>query len=462
MPFAKIDLADSIAPEAAMDQPSNDPRAFAALVDDRPEDGVFQVSRRVYNDPQILEAEYKYIFEANWVFLCPEGLLKETGDYMASYIGRQPVFVIRQEDGGIDGFINACSHRGAMLTECRAGTMTDIACPYHGWRFNIEGQCIGIRARRAGWPEDDFDQSRFNLKKLPRLESYRGLLFASLNENVAPLTEHLGPVMAFLDLFCAPAPHKLEVVAGASIHSVNCNWKVLHDNGPDPYHAATVHRNFAATMIHRDENSDNTGLKKTETGRLAGRVAAGMYAPGNGHTAFWADKETPEVYPVWVMRDDIRRDLPPGRAKWALERSRHVTVFPNLLVNELASTYIRTYRPLSIDRTEISSWCVAPVGEAPELRAARLRKFEDFFMPTGMSTPDDVAIFEMTNTGNMAGAGHPNDMSRGLRSSALGADGPARELGIEPEVSSDQFTNEITLQGVYRQWAKMMSAGANG
>jgi len=447
--------------DTQLNDTSNDPGDFAALVDDRPEDGVFQVSRRVYNDPAILEAEYKNIFEANWVFLCPEGLLKEPGDYVATHIGRQPVFVIRQKDGGIGGFINACSHRGAMLTACRAGTMTEIACPYHGWRFNTDGQCTGIRARRAGWPEDDFDQSRFDLKPLPRLESYRGLIFASLGADVAPLNEHLGPITAFLDLFCAPAPHELEVVAGASIHTVNCNWKVLHDNGPDPYHAATVHGNFAATIVHRDEISGNTGLKKTETGRLAGRVAAGMYAPGNGHTAFWADKETPEVYPVWAMKEQIQKSLPAGKAKWALERSRHVTVFPNLLVNELASTYIRTYRPLAIDRTEISSWCLAPVGEAADLRAARLRKFEDFFMPTGMSTPDDVAIFEMANQGNMAAAGHPNDMSRGMAAATTGPDGPALELGIDPEMSSDQFTHEITLQGVYRQWVKMM-AGGNG
>jgi benzoate/toluate 1,2-dioxygenase alpha subunit len=131
------------------------------------------------------------------------------------------------------------------------------------------------------------------------------------------------------------------------------------------------------------------------------------------------------------------------------------------LVNELASTYIRTYRPLAIDRTEISSWCLAPVGEAPELRAARLRKFEDFFMPTGMSTPDDVAIFERTHQGNLAAAGHRSDMSRGMRAATPGPDGPAKELGIEPELSSDQFTHEITLQGVYRQWVKMM-AGAKG
>jgi len=73
-----------------------------------------------------------------------------------------------------------------------------------------------------------------------------------------------------------------------------------------------------------------------------------------------------------------------------------------------------------------------------------------------------VAIFEMANQGNLAAAGHPNDMSRGMSVATPGADGPALELGIDPEMSSNQFTHEITLQGVYRQWGKMMSTGANG
>ena len=158
------------------------------------------------------------------------------------------------------------------------------------------------------------------------------------------------------------------------------------------------------------------------------------------------------------MKDRLEKDLAPGRAKWVLERSRHVTVFPNLLVNELASTYVRTYRPLSVDRTEISSWCMAPVGEAPELRAARLRKFEDFFMPTGMSTPDDVAVFEITHQGNQATSGHWNDMSRGLAFAIDGPDEAARELGIAPQRSTDHFQRDITLQGIYRQWVRMMTA----
>ena len=56
-------------------------RGFADYIDDRPKDGVFRVDRTIYNDPDILEAEYRNIFEANWVFLCHEAHVRNPGDF---------------------------------------------------------------------------------------------------------------------------------------------------------------------------------------------------------------------------------------------------------------------------------------------------------------------------------------------------------------------------------------------
>ena len=55
-------------------------RDFSRFIDDRPKDGVFKVDRAIYNDPEILEAEYRNIFEANWVFLCHEAHVRKPGD----------------------------------------------------------------------------------------------------------------------------------------------------------------------------------------------------------------------------------------------------------------------------------------------------------------------------------------------------------------------------------------------
>ena len=43
--------------------------ALSALIDDRPDDGVFRVNRAIFDDPAVFELEMRRIFEGGWVFL---------------------------------------------------------------------------------------------------------------------------------------------------------------------------------------------------------------------------------------------------------------------------------------------------------------------------------------------------------------------------------------------------------
>ena len=71
----------------------------SALVDDRMDEGMFRVDRSVYTDEDIFEQEIAKIFEKSWIFLCHENQVEKHGDYFWTEIGRQPVFVHRQDDG---------------------------------------------------------------------------------------------------------------------------------------------------------------------------------------------------------------------------------------------------------------------------------------------------------------------------------------------------------------------------
>lgn len=51
------------------------------------------------------------------------------------------------------------------------------------------------------------------------------------------------------------------------------------------------------------------------------------------------------------------------------------------------STQIRVLRPISVNKTEITIYCWAPKGEPAEVRAKRIRQYEDFFNVSGMGTP---------------------------------------------------------------------------
>ena len=65
-----------------------------AVIDD-PEAGVYRANRRIFTDEEIFELEMKHIFEGNWIYLAHESQVPNPGDYLTTYIGRQPVMITR-------------------------------------------------------------------------------------------------------------------------------------------------------------------------------------------------------------------------------------------------------------------------------------------------------------------------------------------------------------------------------
>ena len=73
------------------------------------------------------------------------------GDYVEYAIGDQSVLIVRTADGEIAAFHNACLHRGTRLAAgCGRFEHGRIQCPYHAWRYELDGRLAAIVDR------DDF------------------------------------------------------------------------------------------------------------------------------------------------------------------------------------------------------------------------------------------------------------------------------------------------------------------
>jgi len=428
----------------------------AALIDDRYDEGVFRIDRNAYLAPEFYEAEIEAIFEGGWVYLCHESQVAKPGDYFATHMGTQPVVVVRDKTGQINAFINACSHRAAILAPLKQGRATVFTCRFHGWSYGIDGKCIKVKAEEGF--DEAFDRSHFDLKRPPKVETYRGFVFASLNPESGALVEHLGEARPFIDLYADMSPDGLEILPGSQTYVCDHNWKVQAENVTDGYHVGTVHRNFASTVLHREERDQTEGLLKTETGRIQGNVRNGCYDLGGGHIALWADRASPEVAPLYPATAEVERRVSKDRADWMLRRGRNLLVFPNLVLNDLASTHIRTHRPLAADKTEVTIWCIAPRNESADARSARLRKFEDFFLVTGMATSDDIVSLDTSQAGMRARATRWTDLHRGMGMMVKGPDDMARTLGIKPLISGTAWDQDAPYIGLFRHWRDVLVA----
>ena len=440
-----------------MNPTPSDELKFAALIDDRPGDGAFRIDRAVYTDEQVFEREVERIFEGSWIYLAHESQVRASGDYFTTWMGRQPVIVNRRPGGEVGGLINACAHRGARLVSTQQGNATTLTCPYHGWCYDSSGRCTKRKDERGGWRARP-DPANVNLTPIARVESYRGFIFASLSAQVPELAEHLGDARTFIDQLAEQSLAGMEVVPGYSSYVVDGNWKLQTENGVDGYHVSTVHRNFATTMGRRNARKRDGDDTRTEVDRFSGRVRTGCYDLGNGHNVLWAERGSPEVAPLYEAREQLEPIVGPVKWDWMCGRGRNLLLFPNLFLMDQSSTQIRVLRPLDAGRTEVTVFCIAPIGESRKARKARLSKFRDFFLMSGLATADDSVVLEETQAGVRGGtSGRWNLYDRGIELMTAGPDEEAKRLGISPVSSSPTFDHEAIYHGQYRRWRELMS-----
>ena len=122
-----------------------------------------------------------------------------------------------------------------------------------------------------------------------------------------------------------------------------------------------------------------------------------------------------------------------------------------------SSTQIRVIRPLSADKTEVMTFCIARVGESRGARKTRLAKFRDFFLMSGLATADDSAVLEETQIGAYGAQARWSNYDRGVELVTMGPDEDAKALGIAPVTSAPHFDHEALYHGQYRRWRELMT-----
>lgn len=428
-----------------------------ALLEEDPVNHIYRLDRSAFTDEEWFELEMKYVFEGNWVYLAHESQIANVNDYMTVYVGRQPVVLTRDKTGNLNALLNTCTHRGAQLARHKKGNKSSFTCPFHGWTFNNAGKLLKVKDQTpdAGYPESFNCNGSHDLVKLGAFENYRGFLFGSINPDVKPLVEHLGEAAKIIDMIVDQAPEGIEVLRGSGSYVFDANWKLQAENGADGYHVTATHWNYAATQGRRTTDGKVDTIKAMSAGGWA-RKGGGSYSFKNGHLVLWTNWANPEDRPLWAKRDEWVEKFGEAKADWMLSKSRNLCLYPNVYLMDQFSSQIRVLRPISVDKTEATIYCIAPKGEAPEARARRLRQYEDFFNATGMATPDDLEEFRSCQQGFNARAVKWNDMTRGSVHWVEGADDNAKAIGLKPELSGVKTEDEGLYTVQHKYWVEAM------
>src|SRR3954463_1125421 len=151
------------------------------------------VDRSMFSDPEIFQVELERIFARCWNFVAHESQIPNPGDFWASLMGNDRVIVVRDRDMQPQVLINSCRHRGNAVCRADEGRATSFMCTYHGWTYDLKGALVGVPGFKDYYHED-LNREEWGLVAAPKVDSYLGFVFASLDPEAPDLYDYLGDV----------------------------------------------------------------------------------------------------------------------------------------------------------------------------------------------------------------------------------------------------------------------------
>ena len=216
-----------------------------------------------------------------------------------------------------------CPHRGADLSFGR-NEGDGLRCPFHGWKFDVSGQCIQTPAEPASSKLCQHVRQR----NYPLIER-SGILFGWFGPTgAAP------PAFPALDCFTAPGSHTFAFKGMWA-----CNWLQAFEVGLDPAHASFLHRFFV------DESLDDAYGRQFR-GASAGDINGERWPMTRVMREFDQPRITVEPMP-YGMRLTALRPMTDALTHVRVTNS----IFPHTFVIPLSETMTITQMHVPVDDT---------------------------------------------------------------------------------------------------------------
>ena len=188
-----------------------------------------------YYDPAFFELEREKLWPHVWQMACRLEEIPEVGDHVEYTILDKSVIVIRTKSG-VKAFHNACRHRGVRLATGPGNCAKQgFVCPFHGWRWNIDGENTFVFGKQVFSPEL-LDKAEINLAPC-RVEFWAGCAFINFDDNAPSLLDSLGPVAERLNARHADRL-KMDWWYGTVLPT---NWKLAMEAFQEGYHTMKTH-----------------------------------------------------------------------------------------------------------------------------------------------------------------------------------------------------------------------------
>ncbi|WP_302054180.1 aromatic ring-hydroxylating dioxygenase subunit alpha [Sphingomonas tagetis] len=361
------------------------PEAIKALFD---ESGGY-VDSRIYTDTGIYELEQELIFGRSWLMLGHETHIPKPGDFLSTYMGEDPVIMIRQKDASIRVFLNQCRHRGMRICREDLGNAKSFTCAYHGWAYDAKGTLVSVPFEQRAYGTC-LNKAEWSPRQA-RVETYRGLVFANWDQEAPSLAEWFSDAGSYLDFMLDRSEEGTEVIGGIQKWIVPCNWKFAAEQFvSDFYHAGTVAHLSGLTA----GLPDDVELADIEMPNEGIQFRSEWGGHGSGfllrNPSMLSSVMGPEVAKFWMdspHAEEAERRL--GRAEYARHPvGNHITIFPTMSALPGVNS-VRTWHPRGPEETEIWVFTVVDKSAPAEIKELYRRQNIRTFSAGGVFEQDD-------------------------------------------------------------------------
>jgi choline monooxygenase len=236
-----------------------------------------------YTDHRIAELERRNVFATTWQLIARTAQFQNAGDFVTGLVAGEPIVVVRGTDGTLRAFYNVCRHHAAAVVTQTCGQSQILQCPYHGWKYGLDGSLKGM-------PEfegvQNFDRAQNGLVPV-RVETWECFVFVNLDSTSPSLDEFLGGIVKRVAPLGISKLHYFD----RRTYDIGCNWKVFVDNYLDGgYHVPHLHKGLSSVLDYKQytiENEDRYCLQSSPMVASDEDAATGATRKGDRAWYFW-------------------------------------------------------------------------------------------------------------------------------------------------------------------------------
>jgi phenylpropionate dioxygenase-like ring-hydroxylating dioxygenase large terminal subunit len=357
-----------------------------------------RIPAHIYNDRDIFLLERERIFGRAWIFVAHESEIPAPGDYVVRRVVDDSFIVVRDEASAVRVHFNMCLHRGMQICRAEVGNASHFRCPYHGWSYRNDGRLVGLPFHQDAYGGDaGLARAEHRLLPPPRVESYNGLIFVSLDAAAPSLRDYLGSIAFYLDYYTRQSSGGVEL-RGPQRWRIKANWKIAAENfAGDMYHTPHTHRSVAEIGLFRETTPERRKEGCTYWAGCGGgttyKLPAGALEERLGYVGY-PEEMIGRMKETWTsqQQDVIGRDGFMVSAASVFPNLSFVHNWPRDAGSESVTPFIslRVWQPVSEAETEVLSWFAVDALAPAEFKARSYAAYLRCFGSSGMFEQDDV------------------------------------------------------------------------